>query len=288
VNIEEYLEERRKLVDEALKKFVDENYSLSLRKIVLDIIKGGKRIRGCLCLLVCEALDGKVEDALDGAVAVELMHSASLAFDDIIDMDFERRGEPAAWLIHRFSKPIIAGNLLVSHGLTMLRKYGEKAIDIATKAWHEASKGVGMEVFGRGGMKRDRKLLVSLYEKIVSTKTASVFAAAGALGAVLADRDQYIPSAAQYGKHVGVAFQIADDAVELMKNERGVLGSFIAYVMKDRDLISSVIKRLEEHTAKAVEVAEKFPPSKFIPLLQEFPDLAVKKMLKEVKFKWEI
>jgi len=94
LSIHEYYQSRKAMIDKAVREFLEKEGLLDVSPTPLE----GKRLRGVLSVLVCEALGGKPEDALDIAVAIELAHAASLDADDIVDMDIVRRGKPATWV----------------------------------------------------------------------------------------------------------------------------------------------------------------------------------------------
>ena len=104
--IREYYESRREMVDQHVRRLVKE---LGL-DIVSETVLGGKRLRGVLTILVCEALGGKAEDALDAAAAVEIAHAASLDLDDIVDLDEIRRGKPATWIVKGLGRAVLGSH----------------------------------------------------------------------------------------------------------------------------------------------------------------------------------
>jgi len=109
--------------------------------MLLYSLKRGKKLRGILTLLICEELGGNVERALDAAVAVELIHNASLIHDDIIDGDEIRRNKLSFRKRYGISAAIIIGHYLVSLGLMLFRKYGWRAIEVFNRAWINIVKG---------------------------------------------------------------------------------------------------------------------------------------------------
>lgn len=284
------------MIDERIKQVLEEEGLTDLTSTPL----GGKRLRGVLTILVAEALGGKPEDALDAAVAVELAHSASLDADDIVDMDELRRGKPATWVTKGVVKAVIASHALVASSFNIVKKYGLEAVELFTTTYKRMVKGEIKDVV-KGGF----------YEAIIAGKTAVLWSAAASLGAIAAGKREYKELAQDYGMATGMAFQIADDIVDVAELvEKGGITrvlkhpssmAFIAYIGLDtilsrnpltviskglssleEDMKRKAVEKLEEWVNKAKEYADKFPESEYKPLLKEFPDLAVRMMLEGV------
>ncbi len=205
-----YIETRRKLIDLELDKII-KTYEGEVLEISKYIISGGKRFRGILTLLICEALGGSIRDSMDAAVAVELMHSASLAIDDIIDGDLYRRGKISSWVRHGISKTILVANLLIPKAQIMIEKYGLDALVHVIRTWLDSTTGEILDVFGAP---RD----LSNYEVVALLKTASIFRVSAYLGAVSANASKEIKyNASKYGESLGVLYQVVDDLVDLLK-----------------------------------------------------------------------
>lgn len=292
MGVREYYESRKKLIDEAVEGF--------LRREGLDDVSptplGGKRLRGVLCLLVCEALGGKPEDAMDAAVAVELAHAASLDVDDIVDFDVLRRGKPSTWVLKGIVRTAVGSHALVSAALNLVQRYGYDAVRVFSEAYARMVKG---EI-------RDLRE-ASLYESIIAAKTASLWSAAAALGA-LASRKDYVGLARDYGLATGMAFQIADDIVdtvklvermELAKLLQPSVAAFVGYLGLETllrnplrlltkgiegvkvEVMGIAMRKLNGWVEKARGYASQFPDSQYKQLLLDFPKLSVEMMLKE-------
>jgi len=292
MNMLEYYESRKKLVDEAVLKFLE-----SEKLTDFETPKGGKRLRGVLVLLVCEALGCNVNEALDGAVAVELAHAASLDVDDIVDLDILRRGKPAEWVRKGITKVALGSHALVASSMKIVEKYGSEALSIFVDTYGRMVRGEIMDL-----------KLESLYESVIAAKTASLYAAAATLGALIARRSDLRNLAYNYGLYTGIAFQIADDIVDTYEiveefNIRKLLEPstllFMGYLGLEslirnplklithglssiKDVVKDVaMKKLEERIRTAQSFAYQFPESQYKPLLIQYPELAVEFMLKE-------
>jgi len=295
LDIIEYYSLRKKTVDEAvLKTLKEENLE------DLETPKGGKRIRGVLTILVCEALGGKVEDALPGAVAVELAHAASLDLDDIIDFDILRRGGLTEWARKGITKAVLGSHELVSTSLDIIIKhYGSTYVDLIIDTYRRMLRGELKELLGG-----------SLYEAVIASKTASLYAVAASLGAVAARKEEARNTAYYYGLNTGMAFQIADDIVDVIKiindldlkrlKEPSVL-LFIGYlgvetllrnplqfIVHGAKFVADMVKqialnKLTDYVKRAEAYASQIPAVsvEYTQLLQAYPNLSVDLMFKE-------
>ena len=294
MDLREYYESRKKLIDRRVEEVLREEGLAEFSETPL----GGKRLRGVLLLLVAEALGGRVEEALDAAVAIELAHAASLDADDIVDQDETRRGKPATWITKGVIRAVLASHGLVAVSLNLIKKYGLQAVNIFAETYRDMVKGEYYDVSGG-----------SIYEAIIGAKTASLWAAAAGLGAIAAGKPREVPVAKLYGYSVGMAFQIADDIVDTYKlvEERdfsrlrhpSVL-AFLAYIglqgllanpmliirkgiqgVKE-DFQERAMRKLDEWVNHAKQAADKLNAARYKDLLKTYPELAVELMLQEL------
>lgn len=252
------------------------------------IVRGGKRFRGFLVVATAEALGGSLEEALDAAAAVELVHSASLALDDIIDGDVERRGARVAWLVHGVSKTILASLLMIPVAQRITEKYGFKAIMMVTRTWESTVRGEIVDVFLSGSIPAKR------YPELASLKTGSLFRLACALGALAAGRRDAVTKMEEYGDLIGRAYQLADDIADyraylsgrrqkLDPSERlferwarEVLGA-----RTEDEVVQRAVEELTGIVLRASELASTLPASDKRDILEAIPAFMAEKMLEE-------
>ncbi len=307
-----YYVSRKKLIERRMKEIL----SLTVKvdpvfknteayEMIMYGVHGGKKLRGVLTLLTCEALGGDIDKALDAAVAVEFVHNASLIHDDIIDGDEIRRGRESFWKKYGVSAAIISGHYLISLSLSIFRKYGWKAVEAFNKAWMNALKG------GIADIWRGKSLDEKLYRIIAKLKTGEFFAIASLMGAIAAENERYERVAYSYGSELGFAFQIADDIVDLVKLEEDTsvllhspsLPAFVAWVLegklkgfrkvslisskdlvkivRENDVISKALVKLRSKLVEVEKIASLFPENDYSRFLKEIPKLAINKMFKE-------
>jgi geranylgeranyl diphosphate synthase type I len=204
----EYLERRVGLVNdrlEAVVKGVDPpELSDELEHVALS---GGKRVRPAVSILSCEAVGGSPSEAVDFAVAVELVHNASLVIDDIIDRSGVRRGKPSAWAEYGYGPAIICSDGLLGEAFALL-SVDDQATQIVAEAMVELSEGEATELVARPTTDEE-------YMTLARRKTGVLFRAAAELGVVAAGGDPVtVESFGEYAERVGVAFQIRDDVLD--------------------------------------------------------------------------
>ncbi len=203
------------------------------------VFSGGKRVRPNVTLLICEVLDGDVELAMDFAVGIELVHSASLVIDDIIDESELRRGSDSAWAEYGHPGAIIASNGLIGESLALFTQEPE-AMQAVTEAMVELGEGEAAELV-------DKPDTEAAYMRLARRKTGALFRASAELGAIAADADPYTVEAfGQYAERVGVAFQIRDDVLDATADAE-TLGKPTQHdAVKDRPSIVEVTKLTPE------------------------------------------
>ncbi|GAA0648514.1 polyprenyl synthetase family protein [Salarchaeum japonicum] len=203
----EYVEARRERVEERLAEVVARVDPVELSDQLADaVLAGGKRVRPTLTLLVCEAMGGDPEDALDFGVGIELVHNASLVVDDIIDRSELRRGEPSAWAAAGYGPALVASDGLLGEAFALFDD--PRAMSAVADAMVELGEGEAMELV-------DRPETEDEYMTLARRKTGALFRAAAELGAIAAGADETaVETVGEYAEHVGVAFQIRDDVLD--------------------------------------------------------------------------
>ncbi len=204
---------------------------------------GGKRVRPLLTLL-CARRDAALgEPVLRGAAAVELLHMATLVHDDVLDRAELRRGRPTVAHAYGVETAVSAGNFLLARAFQELVGAGEPAaVDVLSAAAVGLSEG---EV-----MQRDDAYRVTVtqaeYELRCERKTADLFAAACRLGAVLSGAGEQAAALAEYGRLIGLAFQVFDDILDCSGDEAST-GKRPGADVRDGTVTLPLIFTLEVH-----------------------------------------
>ena len=174
---------------------------------------GGKRIRPMLTLAaanLCGYKDGNRDINL--AACVELIHNATLLHDDVIDNSNIRRGIKTSNAIWGNQSSILVGDYLLSRCFEMMIEDGShEVLKLLSSTSSKIAQGEVLQLEYKGEI----DLLEETYFDIINSKTAALFAAASRVGACITNRDKKEKDALEsYGKNIGLAFQIADDALD--------------------------------------------------------------------------
>ncbi|NCC24307.1 MAG: polyprenyl synthetase family protein [Deltaproteobacteria bacterium] len=176
------------------------------------LLAGGKRLRPLLVILSARAggYDGPDLHAL--AAALELFHSATLIHDDILDHAETRRGQASTHLEFGLTESVLAGDVLLALANRIVARTGNPALtECVSEAIQETAVGEMLEI----AQGRIPDFSEDDYLKIIIGKTAFLIQAAAEFGAILAGRDDQARAAArEFGRHVGIAFQLVDDALD--------------------------------------------------------------------------
>jgi octaprenyl-diphosphate synthase len=177
------------------------------------VLAGGKRVRPLAALLVTRACGGDAQRVIPLAASVELIHSATLLHDDVIDEGEERRGRPASRVLWGNLVSVLSGDLLLTSALELVQHSGiEGAMADTLATMQRLIAGEVAQLKARGR----EDLGIEGYLEIVRGKTASLFANACRAGARAADAPPaLIEALGRFGEHVGIAFQIIDDVLDL-------------------------------------------------------------------------
>ena len=171
---------------------------------------GGKRCRPLLVALSAEAFGMDAEKSLDAAAAVEIIHAATLVFDDLIDRDQVRRGVPTIHMAFSNEKALTSGLFLASKGVQLLSNYKNPEImRMVGSTLVDISKGELLDILS------DVSASVNECVAIADLKTASLFGAAAGIGAAIANvRGSDLVALQKFGRSAGMSFQIRDDMLD--------------------------------------------------------------------------
>src|SRR5881409_2413188 len=199
-----------------LEKTIDQTLATNFDKAEANQIirymfrTGGKRCRPLLVALSTEAFGVDGQKALEAAAAVEIIHAATLVFDDLIDRDQVRRGAPTIHMAFSNEKALTSGLFLASKGVQLLSNYKDPEImRMIGTTLVDISKGELLDILG------DFNASVSECIAIADLKTASLFGTAAGIGAAIAGVDgRNLVGLQKFGRSSGMAFQIQDDILD--------------------------------------------------------------------------
>ena len=228
-----------------------------------SLLGGGKRLRGCLLLGACQLAGGELEGAMPFAAALEMIHAYSLIHDDLpaMDNDTMRRGRPTSHVQFGEAVAILAGDALLTHAVEIMAASGHPR---AFRALGEIVRAAGVT-----GMLCGQTLDVTLegtspsletVQKIHEGKTAALLTAPVTAGLILAGApDHWVEAGRQYGYHLGMAFQIQDDLLDL-EGDPALMGKTLGKDQAEGKLtwpgcvgLDQAKKDAEAHVRKAAE-----------------------------------
>lgn len=207
----------------------------------------GKRVRPMLVFLAAEICGGVSRRSYVGAAMVELLHTATLVHDDVVDQSDERRGMASINAVWKNKIAILIGDYLLSRGLLVAVDNDEfQFLKITSTAVRRMSEGELLQ------MQKSRQLNIDepTYLKVISDKTASLISTCCEIGAVSATDDPEKRAALKdYGELVGNAFQIRDDVLDYISRE-GILGKPVAHDIRDKKITLPFIYALSTVSKK--------------------------------------
>ena len=212
--VETELHEYVRLFDEALRHEDD----LLGRALKYVGARKGKMMRPILVLLVAKELGPVVGEAsLRSAVTLELLHTASLVHDDVVDESDERRGQASVNAVFGNKVAVLVGDYLLSEALDQAARTGDLAI-VRTIARLGATLSEG-EVFQLSNI-REQQATEEAYFRIIRSKTAALFASCTRIAAISAGgSDDFTRVATRFGEIVGECFQIRDDIFDYFDDD---------------------------------------------------------------------
>jgi geranylgeranyl diphosphate synthase type I len=230
----------------------------------------GKRLRPLLCMLVCEAVGGRVEHALPAAAAIELVHNFSLIHDDIEDNSETRRHRTTVWKLWGVPHGINCGDGMFSAALLELAQLAERGVPpqralqaqrVMLETCLKLTEGQYLD------MEFERQMDVDMdgYLWMIGHKTAALIACATRLGALLGGASESVVAAyARFGESLGLAFQVIDDILGIWGREEKTGKSArmdiltrkktlpIVYVLQDPEMQALYARELDEADVEAV------------------------------------
>lgn len=254
LDLKEHLKEKKRLVDKFLDDYLpkaDVHPKALHEAMRYSLFAGGKRVRPILCIASCEAVGGDIDTVMPVASAIELIHTYSLIHDDLpaMDNDDYRRGRPTNHKMYGEAIAILAGDALLTFAFDLLSdKELNKRLDSDSllsiiKRLSSASGSAGMV----GGQAADiqasgKEVNLPEVEYIHIHKTGALIRASVCIGAIAgnASKDE-LSALTRYGEAVGLAFQIADDVLDI-EGSRDEIGKDVGSdIAKEKVTYPSVI-----------------------------------------------
>ncbi len=228
----------------------EKHFRLALKSSVplLDVItnyilrRKGKQLRPTFVFLTSSTLGGITPSSYTAASLIELLHTASLIHDDVVDESYERRGVFSLNALWRSKIAVLVGDYLLSRGLLLsVERQEYELLRIVSEAVKEMSEGELLQ------LRKSRRLNITMdeYFEVIRKKTAALIAACTACGARAVCEDEEIISRMKaFGKNAGIAFQIKDDLFDYDRN--GKIGKPTGNDIKEKKITLPLIYALKQ------------------------------------------
>lgn len=226
--LKEFIAEQAKIVDAELERLLpDENVAPESihRAMRYSVFAGGKRVRPLLCLEAARTVAGAEPDGVRAvACTLEMIHTYSLIHDDLpaLDNDDLRRGRPTNHKVFGEAMAILAGDALLTYAFEVLGRAGNARL-VAELASASGTVGgmIGGQVFDIEGERQQPT--AELLDRIHRAKTGALLRASVRMGAIYAAAsDDQLDALSRYGEHIGLAFQIVDDVLDVEQSSEAL------------------------------------------------------------------
>jgi len=240
----------------------------SLRSAVEYALEGGKRVRPKVVMLACGAVGGNELDALDPGTAVELLHTASLVHDDIMDRSDFRRGRTTLHVLYDVPTAILVGDTLTALAFRTIQNVHSPRKDLVLQLFSSGfvdlceGQGEDLSLTGTGGTD------LAAHRVMVEKKTARLLEIAAGIGATIGSPEEHrLRCLRCFGMHVGMAFQALDDLLDIVGEEdtvgkptgsdaRNGKQTYLSVAYPAADSINLVKSLAAQHTMAACDALE--------------------------------
>ena len=263
MTLDAYLAERKAAVEKELDRLVpagEDRPALIHQAMRHSLFAGGKRIRPILCWAAAEAIAGDFPGAVTTACSLEMVHTYSLIHDDLpaLDNDDFRRGQPTCHKAYGEAMAILAGDALLTRAFGVLAEATAVSESRRIRMTAELASAAGTVEGMIGGQVEDLEAEGQLVEEdrllyIHRSKTGAMIRASVRMGAMLSSDDQEpLDTLSSYGGHIGLAFQIVDDVLDVTQSSE-VLGKTAGKDAEQEKTTFPALYGIEESKRKANE-----------------------------------
>jgi octaprenyl-diphosphate synthase len=231
------------LMNKILVDRLDSNVDLISQMSQYIINSGGKRIRPLLLLICAKATDYDGDYHYSMAVVIELIHTATLLHDDVVDQSATRRGQETANELWGNAPSVLVGDFLYSRAFEiMVEPNSMEIMRILSKATNQISEGEVLQLLNI----KNANVTQAEYFKVIERKTACLFKAACQIAGILSSADQKVINAmGSFGMHLGNAFQIIDDTLDYESDSK-IIGKEIGDDLSEGKVTLPMIYALEK------------------------------------------
>ena len=249
-----YIKKINTILDSELELYAESEFKEPL-KYALD---GGKRIRPIILLLASECV-GEIDDnTFAAACAIEFLHTESVIHDDIIDNETLRRQKDPFHIKYGYNTSVLTGDFVLGLILNIASRINNPRVtkNLATTAMM-MSEGEVIE----GRLETSEDVTFDDYLKVIEYKTATAFETASRLGAIISGgSEEEIESLADYGKNIGIAYQIRDDLLD-WQNEDKLFNLLIKKSLDPRNIFNDMEELFKKYSDRAIYSIRKIKDS---------------------------
>ena len=249
-----YIKKINTILDSELELYAESEFKEPL-KYALD---GGKRIRPIILLLASECV-GEIDDnTFAAACAIEFLHTESVIHDDIIDNETLRRQKDPFHIKYGYNTSVLTGDFVLGLILNIASRINNPRVtkNLATTAMM-MSEGEVIE----GRLETSEDVTFDDYLKVIEYKTATAFETASRLGAIISGgSEEEIESLADYGKNIGIAYQIRDDLLD-WQNEDKLFNLLIKKSLDPRNIFNDMEELFKKYSDRAIFSIKKIKDS---------------------------
>ena len=240
-----YIKKINNVLDSELELYTESEFKEPLKYA----LGGGKRIRPIILLLASECV-GEIDDnTFAAACAIEFLHTESVIHDDIIDNETLRRQKDPFHIKYGYNTSVLTGDFVLGLILNIASRINNPRVtkNLATTAMM-MSEGEVIE----SRLEASEDVTFDDYLKVIEYKTATAFETASRLGAIISEgTEEEIESLADYGKNIGIAYQIRDDLLD-WQNEDKLFNLLIKKSLDPRNVFNDMEELLKKYTDRAV------------------------------------
>ena len=249
-----YIEKINTVLDSELELYAESEFKEPLKYA----LNGGKRIRPIILLLASECV-GEIDDnTFAAACAIEFLHTESVIHDDIIDNETLRRQKDPFHIKYGYNTSVLTGDFVLGLILNIASRINNPRVtkNLATTAMM-MSEGEVLE----GRLETSEDVTFDDYLKVIEYKTATAFETASRLGAIISGgSEEEIESLADYGKNIGIAYQIRDDLLD-WQNEDKLFNLLIKKSLDPRNIFNDMEELFKKYSDRAIYSIRKIKDS---------------------------
>ncbi len=255
-----------KKIDDAIESELELYSESEFKEPLKFAIQGGKRIRPLILIFSAQSLGNADENAYSAACAVEFLHTESVIHDDIIDNETMRRKKEPFHIKYGYNTSILTGDFVLGLILNISSRLNNPRVtkDLATAAML-MSEGEKIE----GMLEESDDVTFDDYLKVMEYKTAAAFEVAARLGGIIGNgSEEEIQALSEYGKNMGIAYQIRDDLID-WKNEDKLFNLLVKKSSDPRVVFNKMESLLKKYSEDALSNLRKLDESESKSVLEQ-------------------